>query len=88
MHHNPKSASWRKVAGKSGKVEIRSIIISFRGFLPIVLFKNISCKPSVDSPSSYRHGSVVERRSPELHTDLVRVRASARTENISVWMMH
>ena len=27
-----------------------------------------------------RHGSVVERRSPELHTDLVRVRASARTE--------
>ena len=35
-----------------------------------------------------RHGSVVERRSPELHTDLVRVRASARTEIISVWMMH
>ena len=35
-----------------------------------------------------RHGSVVERRSPELHTDLVRVRASARTEYISVWMMH
>ena len=34
------------------------------------------------------HGSVVERRSPELHTDLVRVRASVRTENISVWMMH
>ena len=35
-----------------------------------------------------RHGSVVERRSPELHTDLVRVRASARTEDISVWLMH
>ena len=27
-----------------------------------------------------RHGSVVERRSPELHTDLVRVRDSARLE--------
>ena len=31
---------------------------------------------------------MVERWSPELHTDLVRVCASARTENISVWMMH
>ena len=35
-----------------------------------------------------RHGSVVERRFPELPTDLVRVRASARLEYISVWMMH
>ena len=35
-----------------------------------------------------RHGSVEERRSPVLHTDLVWVHASARTEDISVWMMH
>ena len=35
-----------------------------------------------------RHGSVVERGSPELHTYLVRVRTSARTEYIFVWMMH
>ena len=31
---------------------------------------------------------MVERRSPELHTDFVRVRASARAEYMSVWMMH
>ena len=37
--------------------------------------------------SGTRHGSVVERWSPELHTDMVRVRASSRTEDISVWMM-
>ena len=33
------------------------------------------------------HGSVVERRSPELHTDLVRVHASARSEDISFSMI-
>ena len=35
-----------------------------------------------------RHGSVVESRSPELHTDLVLICVSARTIDISVWMMH
>ena len=37
---------------------------------------------------SIKEDKVVERQSPELHTDVVRVRASARTEDISVWMMH